>query len=164
MTTEKKTAGDEVDSRCLKCKAVTNHIIVAMTGDTIAKVQCNSCGGSHNFRAPVAAKKKAAKTLRRRDGAVTESSSSTAKPKKTKAAAKKVVRGPDKFDALVKGKDTDATIPYSMDVTLAVGDLINHSVFALGLVIATISPNKAQVHFREHGEKVMICKLESPYK
>ena len=36
-------SGKEVGSKCLKCKGVTNHTIIAMAGGEIAKVECNVC-------------------------------------------------------------------------------------------------------------------------
>ncbi len=161
MTLEtNKTAGDEVDSRCLKCKDVTNHTIIAMTGDTIAKVECNTCRARHKYRAPVAEKKKTSSVRRRRDGVVTEKSSkATPKVKAKKTLAKKVTQAAVKFEALIKDKDVSAAIPYAIDATLAAGDLVNHSIFGLGVVMATKPPNKAEITFRDLGSKLMICKL-----
>jgi hypothetical protein len=152
-----KTAGDDVDSRCLKCKAVTNHTIIAVAGETIAKVQCNTCGARHNYRAPVAEKKKSSATLRRRGdtGAVTVSGS--AKAKTTMAPKKRVSRGAVNFDALIIGKDVSAAIPYRLDAALSVSDLIQHTIFGLGVVMEIILPNKVQVTFQEHGSKLLVC-------
>ena len=154
-----KSAGDEIDSRCLKCKDVTNHIIIAMTGDTIAKVECNTCGARHKYRPPVAEKKKVAAVKRRRDGIVTESRSATPKAKSTPKAVKKVSRKTVDFGALVQNKDISSAISYSMDALLASGDLVQHPIFGLGVVMAIKPPNKAEVAFQEHGTKLMICKL-----
>ncbi len=161
MTIEtNKTAGDDVDSRCLKCKVVTNHTIIAMTGDTIAKVQCNTCGARHKYRPPVAEKKKTPSTTRRRrDGIVTVSNQGTLKAKTSKTPVKKVSRGVVKFEGLILDKDVSTAIPYTIDTILADGDLVNHSVFGLGMVMSIMRPNKAQVIFREYGDKLMICKL-----
>ena len=158
-----KTAGDDVDSRCLKCKAVTNHTIIAMSGDTIAKVQCNTCDARHNYRAPVAAKRKSSSTLRRDErGTVTVSSPGSAKTK-TKTSGtpkKKISRGAVNFDALIMDKDISAAIPYRLDATLAVSELITHTIFGLGVVMEIILPNKVQVTFREHGNKLLVCNLD----
>ena len=121
-----KTAGDDVESRCLKCKAVTNHTIIAMADDAIAKVQCNSCKARHKYRAPVAEKKKSS-SLRRRGGTVTKSSKGTTKAKTSKTPRKKISRGVINFEALIKDKDISAAIPYAIDVTLTAGDLLNHN-------------------------------------
>ena len=42
MQNKTLSAGDQVESRCTKCRKVTNHIVIAMTGDTPSKVQCNT--------------------------------------------------------------------------------------------------------------------------
>ncbi|MBU0485413.1 MAG: hypothetical protein KKB30_12990 [Proteobacteria bacterium] len=154
-----KTAGDQIESRCLKCKVVTNHIIVAMTGETIAKVQCNSCGGSHNYRPPVAEKKKTSSIMRRRDGALTVSNADKTKAERNATPRKKVVRGRVNFEALIKDQNLDSAIPYAMDVTLTEGNLIKHPTFGYGIVMETMAPNKAQISFQEHGAKILMCKL-----
>ena len=159
MTTEtNKTAGDDIDSNCLKCKAVTNHTIIAIADDIIAKVECNTCRARHKYRAPKVEKKKASSTRLKRDGAVIKSGAK-AKKTTTTAAAKKLLRGAVNFDALIDGKDVSAAIPYALDALLTGGDLIEHKVFGLGVVMATMLPNKVEVNFREHGTKLMVCTL-----
>ncbi len=153
-----KTAGDDIDSRCLKCKAVTNHTIIAIADNTIAKVQCNSCGGRHNYRPPVAEAKKSSSVLRRRDGTVTVSKKGTSK--KAATPSKKVSRGVVNFDTLIKARDTSSAIPYTINSTLATDDLVNHSKFGLGVVTSITLPNKAQITFRDHGTKLLICQLD----
>jgi len=153
-----KTAGDDIESRCLKCKDVTNHTIIAMTADTIAKVQCNSCQARHNYRPPLAEKKKTSSTRRRRDGATVSSTTTKAK-KTTKSPSKRASRGAVNFEALIQDKDVTAAIPYTISATLTSGDLINHSIFGLGVVMAIMPPNKAQVTFQEQGSKILVCKL-----
>lgn len=161
MSVEKiKTAGDDVDSRCLKCKDVTNHTIIAITGDIIAKVQCNTCKARHKYRPPVEEKKKKISTRRRRDGEVTVCKAEVSKARTVQTFKKKVARGVANFEALVKNKDVSSPIPYAMDATLTSGDVVDHSLFGLGLVMETRYPNKAFVTFREHGDKLMVCKLE----
>lgn len=155
-----KTAGDEIESHCLKCKTLTNHMITAMTSNTIAKCQCNTCGAIHRYRPPVPEEKKAPpSTLRRRDGILTKSNQGMTSASKNKTPQKRVSRGALNFDALSKGRHSSAAIPYTMDVTLVVGDLINHPTFGLGVVISTIPPEKAQITFQEQGTKILICKL-----
>ncbi|MCB2182078.1 MAG: hypothetical protein KQH63_08630 [Desulfobulbaceae bacterium] len=160
MTIEtNKSAGDDVDSRCLKCKDVTNHTVIAMTGDTIAKVQCNTCGARHNYRPPVAEKKKTSSIRRRRDGKVTVSSTDAPKTKKSKSPTKKALREVADFDDLIRDKDVSTAIPYALDATLTVGDVVDHSLFGLGIVTELKPLNKAYIAFREHGTKLMACKL-----
>lgn len=148
MVTKKElTAGSDVESRCLKCKQLTNHIIVAMVGEKVVKVQCNVCGGRHNYRpaepvgtdgAPKAAKKSRAKAV----GGVSA--------KQTKTLAH--------FEEMMAGRDPALAKPYAVTATFQQGDLIDHAFFGLGLVIATTQPNKIEVLFRE-GTKILICVL-----
>jgi len=155
-----KTAGDDVESRCLKCKAVTNHTIIAMTGDTIAKVECRGCGGRHNYRAPEPEKKKAATTLRRRNGTIMLDSQGQPKESTgTSTGGRKISKGAVNFEALLKNKNVGAATPYAIDATLSHGILVDHTTFGLGVVTAIMPPNKAQVTFQEHGPKLLVCRL-----
>jgi hypothetical protein len=155
-----KTAGDDVESRCLKCKAVTSHTIIAITGDVIAKVQCNTCDARHNYRPPVTEKKKKSITRRRRNGVEVASSSSRAKAKtNTKTCAgKRIATKAVNFEALIQGKDVNTALPYALDVVLSAGDLISHSIFGLGVVTELVPVNKAYIAFRDHGTKLMACR------
>ena len=52
----KVQVGGEVDGFCTKCRMVLAHTVLAVMGATPARVQCNTCGGQHNYRkAPEAA-------------------------------------------------------------------------------------------------------------
>ncbi len=42
--------GDEVDDHCIKCKRTTNHFILAMVGQSVAKVRCRTCYNEQEFR------------------------------------------------------------------------------------------------------------------
>ncbi len=48
---KKISAGSDVESMCGKC-GDTWHVVVAMVGSNIAKVQCKMCGGLHKYRPP----------------------------------------------------------------------------------------------------------------
>jgi len=144
LATEKKlTAGDEIDSRCLKCKDVTNHIIVAMVKTEVAKVECNVCGARHKYRAP-----KAEKTPKKKS---TKKAKSTRTSKEAKNAAL--------FFELTEGLDQNNAITYAMTQTFQEGDLLKHSVFGLGFVTNTIKPNKIEVIFEQYS-KVLISELK----
>lgn len=41
--------GDVIDDYCSKCRRLTNHAIVSMLGNEVAKVRCRSCYNEHNF-------------------------------------------------------------------------------------------------------------------
>jgi hypothetical protein len=151
MTSHKdQDAGQEIDSQCLKCKRVTNHIIIAISKGEIAKVECNVCGAKHKYRPPKP--EKATKT------------------KKKNAVAKKApkipisqVKAEAHFEKIMEGMDIAKAHQYSMTGMFKKGDLIDHSVFGHGLITSIIQPNKMEVTFKR-GSKLLVCKLQNPHK
>ncbi len=144
MTESDLTAGSEVDSYCLKCKDMTNHMIIAMADGKIAKAQCNVCGGRHKYRAAKPSKSTKAKgTTASRAAAGT-----TLKEKKATAA----------FEALLKGRDSSESKPYAMTAIFNKNEIINHPTFGLGVVTSIIPANKIEVTFKD-GVKILICVL-----
>lgn len=139
MKTEKKIeAGSEINSRCLKCKAVTNHTIIALVDGKVAKVLCNVCGGRHNYR-PEKPEQAAAPKTTRTYGAV-------AKQAKVEAH----------FEELVAGRDPSQALAYDMTGIFKEGDLLDHPSLGLGVVIERVMPDKIEVLFRL-GSKLLIC-------
>ena len=128
------SAGDPIEARCTKCRKTTNHIVVAMTAEGPAKVQCNTCGGQHKYRSPAAVKKPA---VRR-----------TVDPK---IAEKK------QWDELLPTLSGKQKTDYTMTTSFKVGSLMNHPVFGLGHVQSLGGPRKINVLF-EGGMKTMRCK------
>jgi hypothetical protein len=47
---EEYRLGDDIDDYCVKCKRVTNHVIVSLLDGKAAKVRCRTCYGEHDFR------------------------------------------------------------------------------------------------------------------
>ena len=139
MTNKQLSAGDHITSKCTKCKDTTNHTIVAMVGETVARVECNTCGGIHNYRNVVTKK------------TTTRSKTSSAKPVKTSRIEAKWE------DLLTEADPTDA-IPYNIQMSIKNGDLIQHPSFGLGCVTNTIKPNKMEVVFRT-GTKLLRCSV-----
>ena len=132
MPTSKPFApGDDVDSQCLKCKALTNHTIVALLGEEIAKVQCNTCGANHKYRPAAVPKTPKARTTT---------------PKAKRPPAKQ------------HSADWDAAqaVKYSMTATFRQNDLIDHPTFGLGMVVGTIQPDKIEAQF-DSGKKILCC-------
>ncbi|MGV1099137.1 hypothetical protein ACUUL3_06945 [Thiovibrio sp. JS02] len=140
------SAGDEIDSRCLKCKTITNHTIVAMLGGRVAKVECNTCHGRHNYRPPAAEK---SGVLRRGGGGKVSGGKGGGRVSpEMKAAAH--------YEEVLAGRSPEGALPYAMTATFAQGDLIEHPDFGLGLVTKKISASRIEVIFRA-GVKVMVC-------
>ncbi len=42
--------GDVVDDYCRSCRLLMNHGVMALSGDTILKVRCNTCGTEHPYK------------------------------------------------------------------------------------------------------------------
>lgn len=123
---EKYTAGENIASYCTKCKIGLDHTIVAMAGETIAKVKCKTCGSVHKFRNPTDAPK--ARTTR----------SKAADPLKTA-----MVRWESSL-AEAKGKEQ----VYSMGAKYRIGDIVVHDRFGKGIVVK-LYMNKCDVLFQD---------------
>lgn len=130
------SAGDEVDSKCNKCKLVLAHTIIAMNGDKVARVQCNTCRGPHAYRPPEGAKERTAARRRTTNKAPEEINA------KTSASD---------FDTLIKGHDLSRAEKYSIRMQLKQNDAVNHPKFGIGLVTEIREGGKAHVAFRDGG-------------
>lgn len=131
-------AGDEVDSKCTKCKMVLAHTIVAMVGEQIARVKCNTCGGEHAYRPPPTASEATAKRRR-------------AERKAAAASATSTVATAEDYPNLIKGHDISQPVKYSLKIQLSANDVIDHPKFGIGLVTELKEGNKALVAFPEGG-------------
>ena len=133
-------AGDEVDSKCTKggCKMVLAHTIVAMVGDKIARVKCNTCGGEHAYRPPPTASEATARRRR-------------AERKAAVALATATIATAEDYPNLIKGHDISQPSKYSLRMTLNTNDVIDHPKFGIGLVTELKEGKKAMVAFPEGG-------------
>ncbi|MHC1697983.1 MAG: hypothetical protein AB9919_08025 [Geobacteraceae bacterium] len=145
MRTRKLSAGDIIEASCTRCKSTLNHTIVAMVGERVVRVECNTCHGVHNYRGPVEKKEKA---------------SSQAAPKK-QAVPRQPKKDPgisdiQEWESLKLTFDSEKAIPYDMNRKFRANDLINHATFGLGIVKTIIPPNKMEVLF-QIGKKLLRC-------
>jgi len=115
-----------------------------MVGEKIVRVECNTCHGIHAYH-PVKPPKEAvpARTARPK----------TAAPRTAKADPEAAARA--EWEALRPGLDPALAIPYAMDRTYRVRDLLSHPHFGLGIV-QLVLPNKMEVLFQE-GKKRLRC-------
>ena len=134
----KLSAGKEIDSMCTKCKLELGHLIVAMVGDKIAKVKCNTCGSVHNYREVKKVQK----------------AGSPAKKIPTPKIQKDMGKPPEVLweERISKAKGTE--IPYGMGKAFKVGDVIGHELFGKGVVLQ-VSPKKCTAIFRDK-ERMMV--------
>jgi hypothetical protein len=125
--------GADIESMCAKCGDVW-HVVVAMVGSQVAKVQCKQCGGYHRHKSPKAAAAAAARP-RRPSRAKKETATSRAPAKPT--------------------IDQDKPIrPYRMSDVEPGGEQFEHMRYAVGVVEAAAEPGKRAVVFDE-GRKVL---------
>lgn len=141
--------GKEALAYCTSCKMDLNHVIVAMKGDRIAKVQCRTCKKDHVYKAPKG---------------VTEPT--TAPEKLQKAAAKAENSKADhsiqaEWQKLMVTHKNAPLKSYGAKNHFVLGDKINHPSFGHGIVSRLIYPNKIEIIF-EHDLKVLIHAGGSP--
>ncbi len=151
MTTGKLSAGDIIEARCTKCREVLNHRIVAMVEEKVARVECNTCNGVHNYHAPPAVK--AAKVPR--TAAVGKARKSSTAPRASKKDPAEIER--EEWASLNPTFDHAKALPYDMNTRYSARRLILHPVFGLGVVKTVTVPNKMQVLFKE-GIKLLRCR------
>ena len=124
---------------CTSCKMDLNHVIVAMKGDRIAKVQCLTCKKEHVYRAPKGATEPEAKPSRAKKASAEDSHSSVEM----------------EWERLMVAHREHPVKPYSMKGQFGLGDKLNHPTFGEGIVGKLIYPNKLEVIFR-NDVKVLI--------
>src|SRR5271157_4360425 len=42
--------GDDIDDFCVRCKRLTNHLVVSVMNGGPAKVRCRTCHSDHDYR------------------------------------------------------------------------------------------------------------------
>jgi hypothetical protein len=122
------TVGGETISYCTSCKMDLNHVIVAMKGDRIAKVQCFTCKKEHAYKAAKGVTTPKAK-----------------KKKSTENAGNPVELEWEKL--MLQHKDAPFK-SYTMKGHFTLGDKLNHPNFGEGIVGKLIYPNKLEVIFK----------------
>lgn len=144
MKIRKLSAGDTVESRCTRCRAIMNHTIVAMQGEQVVRVECNTCRGTHNYYPEKKAKTPSA-------GSVVRKAPAAGKPKVDPGAAER-----EEWESLRFSMDQDSAAPYDMNATYKIKKLVSHPSFGIGIVKLLIKPNKMEVLFQS-GKKLLRC-------
>lgn len=126
---------EDIRSVCGKCGEEW-HVIVAMVGSKIAKVQCKLCGKLHRHRTA--------------DGPAQRIS--TGKPRA--AAAVKKPGMPISNTPLIEADPDRPIRSYSIKESFEVGDRITHQIFGSGVVEMQAGPGKIQVFFPQ-GRRVL---------
>ncbi len=131
------SVGKDIESICGKCGDVW-HVVFAMEGDKVVRVQCKQCGGYHRHRPPGGASKKA------------KAGSARTRTRKSAAAA-----APKADEPQVAADMSRPIKPYQFsDDSYEPGDRIEHSKFGTGIVEIASEPGKMQVFFPD-GRRVL---------
>jgi hypothetical protein len=115
---------------------VLAHTILAVDGGRPARVQCNTCGGQHNYRSAGGEPRAASSDSPRRAPA-------RETPTKTRVT----------IDELIAQKG-GVSRPYSPKSTFSLDDVVSHPTFGMGLVEA-VRADKIDVVFRA-GTKTLV--------
>jgi hypothetical protein len=149
MAVRKPSAGETTEAHCTRCRVPTNHTIVAMVGERIARVECNTCGGVHNYRGVIPpAVAKAAKVAKVAKSKATKESTPR-RPASERA-------GEREWLSVREAVAARPAIPYQMTGRYQVDDVVMHPSFGPGLVREVIKPGKMEVLF-EQGKKLLRC-------
>ena len=143
MVNSKSGVGSEALAYCTSCKMDLNHIVMAMQGDRIAKVECRTCKKAHVYKAP--------KGVTEPGGAAkTTGAKTAAKKRTTKKASDEPQSNPIEveWEKLMSAHRASPTKTYTTKAHFILGDKITHPSFGDGIVSRLIFPNKVEVIFR----------------
>jgi hypothetical protein len=135
---EQLKVGGETQAYCTSCRTMREHVIVAMAEGKPAKVECSECHKQHLFRAGPPGTKTAS-----------GSRTSTARSKKAAEAPRQLPQ--IDIAAQIAGREVRG---YDPKVGFAVGDVVKHPSFGVGLVTGLPGAQKMEVTF-ESGAKLL---------
>ncbi len=119
--------GQNVDGWCTRCKVISRHTIEVMTGEKITRSHCNTCGGRHAHRATAP---------------------------RTRPNGRPELSPEGKHAALLRGRTEASARPYSSAARFAVGEVVAHDTFGLGVVTGERDHVKIDIVFA-NGPKVL---------
>ena len=148
--------GDRIEARCTRCNDITGHVIVALVGGEIVKVECRACGSVHKYYPPATPKEAKGKTAvcRVKAGETRKEAVNSFKPTSTPSTAAASPAAVSR--AAAKAQKAASARPYAMNESFAVGDVIDHPKFGSGVVQEIFPPDKMQILFRD-GAKMLRC-------
>lgn len=149
MSPKPLRAGGEVDSWCTKCRMWLGHRIVAMVGPVPRKVECQTCGSHHLYRAHPPGEAPVAKAGGGERRIVGGSAPRAARVSHvTRAEAARVEREKT-WERATVGKALAEFKRYDVGATFREGDLVRHTKFGDGVVTRVLDARKVEVMFRD---------------
>lgn len=137
--------GKDVEAVCRKCGEVW-HVITAMEGSKITKVQCKQCMAYHRYRPPEGESRVDVSPAARRTKVATRKTTTTRKKKSTKKKSSKK----SAFDEPMVEPDLSRPIkPYNMRERYLPGDRVQHPKFGEGVVEMLPGDGKMNVFFED---------------
>jgi hypothetical protein len=140
--------GSEVDAWCTKCRMDLLHRIIAMEGPKIARVECLTCRGHHNYRSPKSAPAAAKAERAPAKGSATRGSGPAMSARKM-AAHEAERQRESTWEKAVLGKPVTSFRAYRATQTFSSGDLIRHGKFGDGYIVRIIDRQKVEVMFKD---------------
>jgi len=151
--------GSEVDAWCTKCRMDLLHRIIAMEGPKIARVECRTCNGHHNYRRPKSSPAPVT-TKAERLPAKAGTARSPALSGRKLAAHELERQRESTWEKAVLGKPMTSFRAYRASQTFASGDLIRHGKFGDGYIVRIIDRQKVEVMFKD-GPRTLAQALEA---
>lgn len=157
--------GDRIEARCTRCNDVTGHVIVALVGGEIVKVECRACGSVHKYYPPAPPKTGKEKSVvcrvkagedRKEAVSSVKSPSGSSTPRQSPSKAQKLAEDMEQTWQRSMNLTAAAPRPYAMTETFAVGDIVDHPKFGHGVVQELFPPDKMQILFRD-GARMLRC-------
>ncbi len=143
-----RTGGD-VDSYCTKCRMLLGHTILAMVGNKIARVRCNTCMGEHAYKSGP-------------PGSVTEKAPKAGRKSPAPGRATRTKVEHKTFEQLLANKNEANAKNYTPRERFTEGNLIRHPSFGLGIV-QLVRDDKIDVLFASD-EKTLLHGRGEPAK
>jgi hypothetical protein len=137
--------GADVDALCSRCRLELAHVIVALDGSRIVRVQCKTCGTIHSFKS--SSQTRGERKTRSASGGVSVVG-------RGRGAAGRAAAALDDYESLMEGRDLSRAKRYKPAVTFGEGDVVDHATFGIGLITKLLADNKVEVVFRQ-GLKVL---------
>jgi Asp-tRNA(Asn)/Glu-tRNA(Gln) amidotransferase A subunit family amidase len=125
--------GKDTIAYCTSCRMDLNHVIAAMQGDLIKRVQCRTCKKEHGYKAPKGVQDPM-------------KSPEAAKAKTPKAPTRKSIEV-EWEEKMHEFKAKTAKV-YGIKTKFEMNDKINHPTFGQGIVTKILHPNKVEVLFQ----------------
>jgi hypothetical protein len=144
-----QVAGSEIDSWCTRCKLMLGHRIVAMIGKRPVRVECQTCGSVHNYKAAAPGDKSIAPVVRNRDGTISPVRVLNAPTARGASKSTRTGARTSEWEQRIAGQPVTAFMRYSMSRSYRAGELVHHPKFGDGYVAIVLDGGKVSVIFKD---------------